>query len=205
MWFKFSSDFLNHPFIQHIKDKCRARSPQAPRHILEALQMISSSMNFPITKRKYSSDIAWQVLIDDGILREVDGGFSAVAWLTEQGLFDKKRSPQAETPIDLSKVSVRENVMLTPNEIQSLKEKYALDVIENAYDLLSDYKTKTGRVYKSDYRALLSWALDASIKQKGTEQQNTSAQAQIAQHDDITPEQKARNIKRLNDLISTLP
>lgn len=162
-------------------------------------------MNFPITKRKYSSDIAWAVLIDDGILREVDGGFSAVAWLTEQGLFDKKRSPQAEIPIDLSKVSVRENIMLTPNEIQSLKERYALDVIENAFDLLSDYKTKTGRIYKSDYRALLSWALDASIKQKGTEQQNSYAQSSIDKHDDITPEQKARNIKRLNDLISTLP
>ncbi len=213
MWFCFSSDFLNLPFTQHIKEKCNKRTDPSP-YTLDAIQLISASMNYPVTKRSATSSIAWEVLIEDGILREVEGGWSAIEWLTEQGLFiDKKKpvfaQPANERTAPTAKIAVRDNVLITENEIISLKERFPDDVIERAFDVLSDYKKRTGKVYRSDYRALLAWTIDAAMSPKYARPQAPNApvtepEPVSEQPSEITPEQKARNLERLNELLSKL-
>lgn len=215
MWFCFSSDFLNLPFTQHIREKTPKYSSQFPKHILDALQLISQSLNYPVTMRGPSSAIAWEVLIEDGILREVEGGYSAIEWLTEQGLFIDKKKPRfaqshEERTAPTAKVAVRDNVLITENEKNSLKEKYPSDVIERAFDVLSDYKRRTGKIYRSDYRALLAWAIDAALSPKyakprqNEEAQHIPEQCEQEPQREVTPEQKARNLERLNEFLNKL-
>lgn len=202
MWFCFSSDFLNFPFTTHIKERCPKCSPNIAKHILSAIKLIASSINYPVIKKNSESDIAWDVLVEDGILREVESGFSALEWLSEQGLFDQKRVKKNITVSQQEKIAVRDNVFITQGEFDSLKEKYDANAIEKAFDLLSEYKARTGKVYRSDYRALISWAL----KKESHEHEHEHEQPKD-NHDeqtDVTPEQKEINVKRMNELIKRL-
>ncbi len=165
MWFRFTSDFLQRPFTRHIREKCAKRSPVVNSHILEAIQLIASSLSYPVTERNTSSAVAWQVLVEDGILREVDGGYSAIEWLTEEGLFAQKKPRFARKAADVpQKTFVRSNVSFTEGELTSLRERTDAATLETAFDMLSEYKTKSGKEYNSDYRAMLAWALGAAAK-----------------------------------------
>lgn len=52
---------------------------------------------------------------------------------------------------------VRPNVKLTRNEIQALRERYSDEQISQMLDILSTYKTTSGRYYASDYAAITRW------------------------------------------------
>ena len=57
------------------------------------------------------------------------------------------------------KEQVRPNVRLTRNEIISLKEQFSDKQIAEMLDILSEFKTNSGKTYPSDYAALNRWVI----------------------------------------------
>lgn len=221
MWWRFSEDFLNQPFIKTIQSQCNKQNPRIGAYILDSITQITQSIARPISAPKKPS-IAWRVMIEAGVMRPVSGGFSAVDWLTEQDLLGKcspkpQKPPKQAEPKppkpNANKTAARPNVYLTQGEFDSLKAKYTQGDIERALDHLSDYKTRTGKTYASDYRALLSWVFNAIAK----EPQNSPQPAQQTQQGapqqapktpkprpDLTPEKRAENARRFRELLDKL-
>lgn len=208
MWFCFSSDFLKFPFTQHIKDKCKKRSSHTKAYILDAIDLISASLNYPVTRKNAESGISWDVLIEDGILRKVENGYSAIEWLKEQNLFTekKKRREITESDLDLTnKIPIRDNVFLTENELNSLKNRYPDSTLDAAFNYLSEYKIRTNKIYKSDYRALNIWVFD-----KITQTQVQSSQRQIVNESPsgsdqkLSQEQKEINLQRFKEFMDSI-
>ena len=63
------------------------------------------------------------------------------------------------------KMKFCENVFLTNEEYEQLKEKYGPGTTERALNILDNYKGAHGKKYKSDFRAILSWAGDKAKEQ----------------------------------------
>lgn len=70
---------------------------------------------------------------------------------------DKTR--QDKTRQDKNKY--RDNVSLTQKEYNKLLAKYGIDQVCVMFDKLSNYKGSKGKKYKSDYRAILLWVVEA--------------------------------------------
>lgn len=81
-------------------------------------------------------------------------------------------TPQDETPPPLTpeqkekaekakKYKYAEFVTLTRDEYAALCEKYSEDVAKALIERLDNYKGSKGRKYRSDYRAILSWVVNA--------------------------------------------
>jgi hypothetical protein len=61
---------------------------------------------------------------------------------------------------DVNVIEYRDNVKLKKEEHKKLVDEYGKQVTELALDKLDNYKGATGKKYKSDYRAILSWVID---------------------------------------------
>ena len=62
-------------------------------------------------------------------------------------------------PINAIKEYVRPNVRLTREELEKLKARFSDAEVSKMLDILSDYKSNSGRDYPSDYQALQRWVL----------------------------------------------
>lgn len=67
------------------------------------------------------------------------------------------------------KYKYADNVTLTRDEYSKLVEQYSEDDAKGIITLLDNYKGQNGKRYKSDYRAILNWVVNAYYerKQKG--------------------------------------
>lgn len=85
---------------------------------------------------------------------------------------------EVKKPAEL-KIPVRENVYLKQAEIEKLKIDHGELLYEKCVDKLSAYKLSSGKNYKSDYGAILSWVIDKvkSEKNAGTKTHITTAPA----------------------------
>jgi predicted phage replisome organizer len=63
-------------------------------------------------------------------------------------------------------ISYSDNVKLTEKEYNSLIAKYGNTNTQKFIEKLENYKGATGKKYKSDYKAILSWVVDAIDKGK---------------------------------------
>lgn len=84
---------------------------------------------------------------------------------------NKEDTPQKSDSIKIVPIGkapyknqVRENVLLTPTEEETLIEKYGKEKTEWMLDRLNTYKMANGKTYKSDYGAILSWVVVAMQK-----------------------------------------
>ena len=59
------------------------------------------------------------------------------------------------------KKSYMDNVLLSDDEYQKLVAQYGEEDTKGFIELLSNYKGANGRKYKSDYRAILNWVINA--------------------------------------------
>lgn len=81
-------------------------------------------------------------------------------------------SAQAENPTQKSKtnkpekVPLAEFVTMTNDEYASLIEKYGESDTKRLIEILDNYKGSSGKKYKSDYRAVLSWVADKLQEEK---------------------------------------
>lgn len=129
-------------------------------------------------------EAVWNLCRARDVIRETPCGWSALAWMTEQGLYMRKKERVSEgetakkeipTPADVgprqsaprcslqfdgtpnAKVSVAPCVSLTPYELEQLRRRYGNDVLNRMIAKLSEYKTRTGKQYQSDIIPLEGW------------------------------------------------
>lgn len=57
---------------------------------------------------------------------------------------------------DIIKKKYLDSILLTPDEIIKLKEKFNGD-FDRAIEILNNYKMQSGKKYKSDYHAMIGW------------------------------------------------
>lgn len=98
MWFKMSSELLHHPALWQVaRPRGRGDSVQADR-MLAAVRLLCASadgivfadaaqMRACLLLGERTAQIVWDELMSSGVLRQVDGGWSARPWMAEQGLF----------------------------------------------------------------------------------------------------------------------
>ena len=71
------------------------------------------------------------------------------------------------------KTKYKDFVYLTEEEFKNLKENFGNEVTEKAIDKLDNYKGATGKRYKSDYRAILSWVIESlQTRKSGYKREN---------------------------------
>jgi len=66
-----------------------------------------------------------------------------------------------------TKTQYAEFVSMREEEHQKLVDQYGEDFTKRCIETLDNYKGSSGRTYKSDYRAILSWVID-KVKEKQT-------------------------------------
>jgi hypothetical protein len=65
-----------------------------------------------------------------------------------------------------AKQTFASNVAMTQDEYQKLIAKHGPDLVTSAVELLDNYKGETGKRYKSDYHAILSWGIQAALERR---------------------------------------
>lgn len=82
---------------------------------------------------------------------------------------NRKRGSQGKK--EEEKVHFAEFVSMTNAEYEKLVSTYGKDFADQCITSLDNYKGSSGKKYKSDYRAILSWVVD-KVKQKTTSKSN---------------------------------
>ena len=105
MWFKMSSELLHHPALWQVERPQSHSDSLGCIRLCAAIRLLCASADGIVfadipQMRRYTrigernSQIVWDELVASGVLRQVDGGWSARAWMAEQGLFgDAPRKP----------------------------------------------------------------------------------------------------------------
>ena len=88
----------------------------------------------------------------------------------EETLLNTEEEKKEKSCEKKEKKSFGENVLLTDEEYNSLKAKYSDDT-DGIISVLDNYKGASGKKYKSDYRAILTWCVDAYYERKNKQQQ----------------------------------
>lgn len=82
---------------------------------------------------------------------------------------DKEEYKEDNIKKNKSKSIYAPSVTMSEDEHKRLVEKEGESVIVSAIQLLSNYKQAHGKTYKSDYHALLNWAIDEAKKEQPKE------------------------------------
>lgn len=91
-----------------------------------------------------------------------------------QGGKIKRKTSSSKKPI-IKKVNYADNVKLTKEEYDKLVAENGEELTKACISKLDNYKGSSGKKYKSDYRAILSWVLDdqrQKLSRSGKKQQN---------------------------------
>ena len=72
----------------------------------------------------------------------------------------KKEKPKTSTKIEPKKTQYAEFVSMTEEEYQKLITNYGEEATKKCIETLDNYKGSSGKKYKSDYRAILTWVVD---------------------------------------------
>lgn len=74
----------------------------------------------------------------------------------------------------VEKIEYADDVKMTQVEFDKLNSKYGADATLEMINMLSNYKGSTGKKYKSDYKAILSWVVDKYEKRANEVQKSNS-------------------------------
>lgn len=96
---------------------------------------------------------------------------------TPAGLFgdevvEKPKKPKKQKP---QKVAYAEAVTMTEAEFFELVSKYGESEARGMVELLNNHKLANGKKYVSDYRAILTWVVDAYYRKNGKNAGNNPA------------------------------
>lgn len=78
----------------------------------------------------------------------------------------KEKESKEELKENEIKVNVRELVLISPKEHETLRETFTEQDCNWMYDKLNNYKLSSGKKYKSDYGAINSWVKDELKKHR---------------------------------------
>lgn len=89
---------------------------------------------------------------------EVNDELTPQSKVKESKVNKENKKEKETTP----KKSYAENVTMTVEEYEKLKERFNGNeiAVKKCIDILDNYKGSSGKGYKSDYRAILSWVVD---------------------------------------------
>ena len=79
----------------------------------------------------------------------------------------RKKAPSAPAKQTPTKKAYRTYVAMTPEEYNTLQKEHGHTAANAMLDMLDNYKGSSGKTYKSDYRAILSWVVDKYKKANG--------------------------------------
>jgi hypothetical protein len=80
---------------------------------------------------------------------------------------DNRRSTAQQDKIREDKIIYIDCVALTNKEFEKLKTDHGEKIALKAIELLNNYKMQSGKKYKSDYHAILNWAIEKANNQNG--------------------------------------
>jgi len=92
--------------------------------------------------------------------------------------------PKKEKKMHIEKLAVRDHVMLTPEELESLKVLHGQSKLSQMLDTLDSWKGSTGKKYKSDYHTLKpgGWVYRRYVEE------NSAQEKKLVDHEnDIIP------------------
>lgn len=72
------------------------------------------------------------------------------------------------------KIHFAEFVSMTNTEYEKLVSTYGKKLVDQCINILDNYKGSSGKNYKSDYRAILSWVIDKIKENKPNENKKTN-------------------------------
>lgn len=75
-------------------------------------------------------------------------------------------SSSSKKKSNLPKTEVAPSVLLTQLELSSLNDQYGLAPAKEMLTILSNYKLSSGKNYKSDYHAIISWVKDRYLEKR---------------------------------------
>lgn len=98
MWFKMSNELLHHPALCLVARTRGSGDCRADGRLLAVIRLLcasadglafadASQMRASLQLGERTAQIVWDELTASGVLRQIDGGWSARAWMTEQRLF----------------------------------------------------------------------------------------------------------------------
>ena len=93
--------------------------------------------------------------------------------IKEEDKEDRKNKPTACKKEKPAKQHFAEFVTMTEDEYQTLLVKYGQEQTARMVEILDNYKGSSGKNYKSDYRAILSWVVGEYEKNKQQSRQVT--------------------------------
>jgi len=100
----------------------------------------------------------------------------------EKELELKKKPKKEKSPSPEKKTSFAEFVTLTQPEYDMLTAKLGNEqAVKDCIDILDNYKGSSGKKYKSDYRAILSWVIDKYKAKKKESSTTLSKSTQAAE------------------------
>ncbi len=101
MWWCMSSNFFECPFMQKLKTQVKQQNYD--KSCMVVIRTISAALDAPV--QRGNGKLVWQLLVDEGVLRPVEGGWASAAWLKENGFFNgdipeplPEPLPEAELP-----------------------------------------------------------------------------------------------------------
>lgn len=78
------------------------------------------------------------------------------------------------------KYKYADNVSLTRDEYSKLVEQYSEEDVKGMISVLDNYKGQNGKRYKSDYRAILNWVVNAYFERKAKGKYGTAKNTTIS-------------------------
>ena len=161
-------------------DFSAGKKGQAPVYKLKTtLNSVTNSVNNSITEVELSvqqKDSNGRTLIKQ---KTKDNNISPII------PFDGATSSAAHINQNIKKINFADNVLMSNAEHETLVKKYGEEKTRLYIDKLSNYKASTGKKYKSDYRAILSWVIGAVDKDIQVKPQDYNVFDDNYSHEDL--------------------
>jgi hypothetical protein len=115
-----SSKFFECPFM--LKLKTLVKQQNYDKSSMAALKTISRALDAPV--QRGNGKLVWQLLVDEGVLRPVEGGWSSAAWLKENGFFYGEVPETVSEQSDNTEVdNTKENIAKLDHLLQLLESR----------------------------------------------------------------------------------
>lgn len=90
---------------------------------------------------------------------------------TQNSIEENSREENRVVESSRGRTQYAENVKMTEDEFKKLVDQFGLEDTNRMIEILDNYKGSSGKKYKSDYRAILSWVVDR-LKEEKTKKPN---------------------------------
>ena len=87
---------------------------------------------------------------------------------------DSINIPSTSSKTEKEVIKMAEFVSMTQDELDKLVDKYGKDFTDKCIEVLDNYKGSSGKKYKSDYRAILTWVV-GTVNETKQKEKKTNA------------------------------